>query len=116
VKLFAILAIAMLALPNVGRASARPESGRAEARPTSDAQEPTVTIDVKDAELRPVLKDMQRQCGIRNLILDPDVQGSGATFLFHEVPCTQAFDAVFKTYGLKAVQYENSVVHVSRRK
>lgn len=80
------------------------------------AAEPTVTIDVKDAELRPLLKDMQRQCGIKNLVLDPDVQGSGATFLFREVPCTQAFDVVFKTYSLRAVQYENSVVHVSRRK
>ena len=80
------------------------------------AAEKTVTLDVKDAELRPLLKDMQQQCAIKNLVLDPDVQGSGATFLFHDVPCRQAFDVVFKTYGLAAVQYENSVVHVSRRK
>jgi type II secretory pathway component HofQ len=97
VRLAALAVIAALALPTA-------------------AAEKTVTLDVKDAELRPLLKDMQRQCGIKNLVIDPDVQGSGATFLFHEVPCTQAFDVVFKTFSLAAVQYENSVVHVSRRK
>ncbi|HKO56579.1 MAG TPA: hypothetical protein VJ276_11930 [Thermoanaerobaculia bacterium] len=97
----AILAAALFALPVLA---------------AEKAQEPTVTIDVKDAELRPLLKVMQRQCGIRNLVIDRDVQGSGATFLFREVPCRQAFDVVFKTFGLAAVHYENDVVHVSRRK
>jgi hypothetical protein len=97
----ALLAAALFALPALAE-----EKGK----------EPTVTLDVKDAELRPLLKDMQKQCGIRNLVIDPDVQGSGATFLFREVPCRQAFGVVFKTFGLAAVQYENDVVHVSRRK
>lgn len=84
---------------------------------TAAEKQPAVTLDVKDAELRPVLKEMQKQCGIKNLVLDPDVQGSGATFLFREVPCEQAFDVVFKSFGLTYVVYEQtSVVHVSRRK
>ncbi|MBV9493688.1 MAG: hypothetical protein JOZ54_05550 [Acidobacteria bacterium] len=87
------------------------------ALPLAAAEKPTVTLDVKDAELRPILKDMQQQCGIKNLVLDPDVEGSGATFLFREVPCERAFDVVFQTFGLTYVVYEQtSVVHVSRRK
>jgi hypothetical protein len=61
---------------------------------------PTVTLDVKDAEARVVLKDMQKQCGIRNLIIDPDVPKTAATFYFREVPCDTAFRVVLRTYGL----------------
>ena len=71
----------------------------------------TVTIDVKDAEVHAILKELQRQCGIKNLIIDPDVQGSG-TFLFNEVPCRTAFDVVFHSLGLRAVNYPNSVITV----
>jgi len=62
----------------------------------------TVTLDVKDVEPRVVLKEMQKQCGIKNLILDPDVDKSktGATFYFREVPCETAFRVVLRTYGL----------------
>lgn len=61
---------------------------------------PTVTLDVKDAEPRVVLKAMQKQCGIRNLIIDPDVPKTAATFYFREVPCETAFRVVLRTYGL----------------
>lgn len=60
----------------------------------------TVTLDVKDAEAREVLKSMQRQCGIKNLIIDPDVPRTTATFYFREVPCDAAFRTVLRTYGL----------------
>ena len=62
----------------------------------------TVTLDVKDAEPAVVLKDMQKQCGIKNMILDPEVRQSktGATFYFREVPCETAFRIVLRTYGL----------------
>ena len=60
----------------------------------------TVTLDVKDAEARVVLKAMQKQCGIRNLIIDPDVRPAGASFYFREVPCDTAFRVVLRTYGL----------------
>ncbi len=60
----------------------------------------TVTLDVKDAEARVVLKAMQKQCGIRNLIIDPDVPKTAATFYFREVPCETAFKVVLRTYGL----------------
>lgn len=72
----------------------------------------TVTLDVKDAETREILKSMQRQCGIRNLIVDPDVvQGSG-TFYFVQVPCKQAFNVVFQSLGLSAQTYSNNLVSV----
>ena len=61
---------------------------------------PTVTLDVKDAEARVVLRDMQKQCGIRNVIIDPDVPKTGASFYFREVPCETAFRVVLRTYGL----------------
>jgi type II secretory pathway component GspD/PulD (secretin) len=71
----------------------------------------SVTLDVKDEEARDVLKSLQRQCGIKNLIIDPQVQGK-ATFFFHDVPCNTAFDTVFRTFRLKAVVYSSSVATV----
>jgi hypothetical protein len=73
--------------------------------------EQTVTIDVKDGEARDIPKSMQRQCGIRNLLIDPQVQGTG-TFLFTKVPCRRAFDVVLRTLGLAAETYSESMVSV----
>lgn len=73
-----------------------------------------VTLDVKDADVHAVLKSIQKQCGIRNLVIDPGVTGSG-TFLFHDVPCKVALDAVLKVNGLTAKTYSNSVVAVAPR-
>jgi len=67
---------------------------------TTAAAPRTVTIDVKDAEPRVVLAEMKKQCGIRNLIIDPDVPKTAATFYFREVPCDAAFRVVLRTYGL----------------
>jgi type II secretory pathway component GspD/PulD (secretin) len=73
--------------------------------------DPTVTLDVKDAEAREILKSMQRQCGIKNLMIDPQVQGTG-TFLFNQVPCRQAFTIVLQSMGLAAQTYSNNIVSV----
>ncbi|HYK05963.1 MAG TPA: hypothetical protein VE974_29740 [Thermoanaerobaculia bacterium] len=59
----------------------------------------TVTLDVKDADVRVVLKSMQQQCGIRNLLIDKEVRGE-ATILFRGVPCATAFKVVFRQFGL----------------
>jgi len=69
---------------------------------------------VKDAEVRYILKSMQSQCVIKNLMIDPDVQGKG-TFLFRDVPCRTAFDTVMRSLGLKSVTYPNSVVTIGSR-
>jgi len=82
-------------------------------QPKQRAHEKAVTLDVKDEEARSVLKSIQQQCGIRNLILDPDLQGK-ATFYFRDVPCHTAFDTVLKTYGLKAVVDSDTVTTVER--
>ena len=73
-----------------------------------------VTLDVKDADVHAILKSIQKQCGIRNLVIDPGVTGSG-TFLFHDVPCKVALDTVLRVNGLRAKTYSNSVVAVGRR-
>lgn len=73
-----------------------------------------VTLDVKDADVRVVLKSIQKQCRIRNLVIDPGVTGSG-TFLFHDVPCKVALDTVMKVTGLAVESYPNSVVTVRPR-
>jgi type II secretory pathway component GspD/PulD (secretin) len=78
------------------------------------AKKPTVTLDVKDADVHDVLKSIQKQCGIKNLIIDPGVTGSG-TFLFTKVPCDVALDTVMKTTGLAAKSYSGSVVAVHPR-
>ncbi len=78
------------------------------------AAEPSVSLDVKDADVRVVLKDMQRQCGIKNLLIDEDVQGA-TTILFREVPCELAFRTVFRQFGLTG-QVARTVTTVERRK
>jgi hypothetical protein len=56
---------------------------------------------------------VQRQCGIRNLIIDPHVQGSG-TFLFNRVPCRTALDTILKTMGLGRYSDDRQVTAVGR--
>lgn len=72
---------------------------------------PTVTLDVKDMAVREILAAMQKQCGIKNLIVYPSVSGSG-TFLFHDLPCRTAFNVVTSTLSLRIDEYENDLVAV----
>lgn len=74
----------------------------------------TVSLDVKDADVRVVLKSMQQQCGIKNLLIDPEVKGE-ATLLFREVPCVTAFKVVFRQFGLTG-QITQNVTTVEPRK
>jgi hypothetical protein len=77
----------------------------------------SVTMDVKDAEARDVLRWMQKQCGIKNMLIDREVDGmKGATFKFTEVPCDVAFRVVFRTYGLAGQFHQSSVVTVDTRR
>jgi type II secretory pathway component HofQ len=73
----------------------------------------SVTLDVKDADVRVILKSMQQQCGIRNLLIDKEVSGNG-TLLFRDVPCATAFKVVFQQFGL-AGQVARNVTTVERR-
>jgi type II secretory pathway component GspD/PulD (secretin) len=81
---------------------------------SASAAEPTVTLDVKDEDVRVVLKEMQKQCGIRNLLIDKEVSGAVALVYFREVPCTTAFRTIFRQFGLTG-QVDQNVVHVERR-
>ena len=72
-------------------------------------------LDVKDEDVHQILATMQKQCAIKNLVIDPDVQARG-TFLFHRVPCSTAFKVVFQTLGLSSVDYGNSVITVGKQK
>jgi type II secretory pathway component GspD/PulD (secretin) len=94
--------LALLLLASVSLASA----ARA-----AEGKKPSVTLDVKDEDARVILKSMQQQCGIKNLVLDPDVKGSG-TFYFNAVPCPTAFRVVLRTMGLQASTYSNQIVTV----
>ena len=76
---------------------------------------PAVTLDVKDEDVRVILRSMQKQCAIRNMVIDKDVQGKG-TFLFDKVPCRTAFDVVFRTFDLASVDYGSSTVTVGKRR
>lgn len=79
----------------------------------ASADEPTVTLDVKDEDVRAILKSMQKQCGIRNLLIDKEVSGAGMVY-FRDVRCTTAFHVVFRQFGL-AGQFDGNVVTVERR-
>jgi len=74
----------------------------------------TVTLDVKDDDVRDVLKSLQKQCAIKNLAIDPQVQGK-ATFYLRDVPCATAFNLVQRTFGLKIVTYSSSFKAVEKR-
>lgn len=82
--------------------------------PPATARPLTVTLDVKDEDVRHILKSMQRQCAIKNLAVDPQVQGKG-TFFMHDLPCAKAFDVVLRTFGLKSVIYSSSLSAVEPR-
>ena len=77
----------------------------------TDRPEPLVTLDVKDVDAREILQQLKVQCGIKNMLIDKDVQGKG-TFLLRAVPCEQAFEIVFASLGLSGKSYANSVVSV----
>ena len=79
---------------------------------TVSAKTRSITLDVKDADVREVLHEMQRQCGIRNLLIDKEVSGN-ATLKFTDVSCETAFRVVTRQFGL-AMQYEeNSLVEIT---
>jgi type II secretory pathway component GspD/PulD (secretin) len=80
---------------------------------SASASEPTVTLDVKDEDVRVILESMRKQCGIKNLLIDKDVAGSG-TIYFHDVSCATAFRVVFEQFGLKG-QFDPNVVTVEPR-
>ena len=77
-----------------------------------DARPPSVTLDVKNADVREVLASLKTQCGVKNMIIDPDVPASAATFYFRDVPCESAFRIVLRTFGLTSQPPVNSVVQV----
>jgi type II secretory pathway component GspD/PulD (secretin) len=79
----------------------------------ASAAEPTVTIDVKDEDVRVILKTMQKQCRIKNLLIDKDVSGKGMVY-FRDVPCETAFRAVFSQFGVTG-KIEGNVVSVEPR-
>lgn len=81
---------------------------------TAEPKERTVTLDVKDVDARVILRSMQKQCGIRNLLIDPEVKASG-TFFFRDVPCGTAFRVVFRSLGLAGRIEPGSVVTVENR-
>ena len=105
-----VVVIASLALPAGAATVKRLDGGPG--RAVVKSAQPTVTIDVKDAEAGEILKSMQKQCGVRNLMIDPNVKGKG-TFYFYEVPCRQAWSVVLRSMGLDSVVYSSSVVTVS---
>jgi hypothetical protein len=94
----------VVALPLLGAVNAKKRSPA--------PRELLVTLDVKNEEVRTVLRSLQKQCGIRNLVIDPDVQGSGGTFYFRDVPCSVAFRAVFHSFGLAGSIEPGSMVAV----
>jgi len=83
--------------------------------PKPAVNERTVTLDVKDEEVRKIMASMQKQCAVKNLVIDPDVQARG-TFVFHNVPCSTAFKVVLQSLALGSVDYGNSVITVGTRK
>lgn len=87
-------------------------SAPASAKPSRS--ERSVTLDVKDADVRDILRAMQQQCAVKNLLIDEDVTGAG-TIYFRDVPCSTAFKVVLSQFGLAGQVEPNSVVTVRSR-
>ena len=107
----AAVILMLAAVPAVAATSKRLDAPRAIVRPA----ERTVTLDFKDAEAKVVLKEMQKQCGIKNLVIDPGVEAK-TTVLFTNVPCKQAFGVVLRSMGLDAKIYSSNMVNVGVQK
>lgn len=69
-----------------------------------DAAEKRITLDVVDARATELLPRLAAECGIRNVMIDEDIEGS-ATFRLIDVPCSEALGVVLRTLGLRA-QFE----------
>lgn len=80
-----------------------------------DPAEPVLSLDVKDADVREIIREIRAQCGIRNVMIDPNVEGKG-TFLFDRVPCSIAIRTVFASLGLDAEVHAGSMVRVGERR
>jgi type II secretory pathway component HofQ len=107
VKPLILVATLAIAVP-LGAATAK----RVDQPQAAPKSEPKVTLDVKDAELRDVLASMKKQCGIKNLLIDPGIGGKTGSIFVKDVPCSQAFKLVLRMSGLEAKIYPNSIVHV----
>jgi len=88
--------------------------GSVSASVSAGAAERTVTLDVKDEDVRVILKTMQTQCGIKNLLIDKEVAGKGMVY-FNDVPCETAFRVIFKQFGLAGHVEQNLVTVEPRR-
>jgi hypothetical protein len=82
---------------------------------SASAETLRVNLDVKDAEARDVLLMLKKQCGIRNMLIDPEVKGK-ATFYFRELSCETAFRTVFRTYGLASDPDISAILSVRKRR
>jgi hypothetical protein len=78
----------------------------------TDPREPVLHMNVKNAEVRDILRSVREQCGIRNLIIDPEVSGQG-TFLFTGLPCGEGLRVILASLGLGA-EIESGLVRVKR--
>jgi type II secretory pathway component GspD/PulD (secretin) len=76
------------------------------------AKPPTVTLSVKNADVVDVLQSLKKQCGVKNLVIDPGVGGQVGSLYLKDVPCRTAFTLVLRMSGLDAKIYDNSLVHV----
>ncbi|MDX1582609.1 MAG: hypothetical protein R3338_03335 [Thermoanaerobaculia bacterium] len=77
--------------------------------------EKTVSLDVVDASVHQLVDSLAEQCGIRNVMIDPDVKMRGGTFRFVGVPCSTALRVVFSTMDLDAAVDSGSVLVVRGR-
>ena len=110
-KTLAAFVCLLLAAP-LGAATAR----RADPPPAPPNNEPRVTLSVKDDEIRDVLATLKKQCGVKNLIIDPGIAGTTGSIFVKDVPCSTAFQLVLRMSGLEAKFYPSSLVHVGAKK
>lgn len=80
------------------------------------SNEPRVTLSIKDGEIRDVLATLGKQCGVKNLVIDPGIDGKTGSIFVKDVPCSTAFQLVLRMSGLEAKFYPSSLVHVGAKR
>lgn len=78
-----------------------------------DPGERQVFLDVVDEDARSIVREVAKQCGWRNVVMDEGLGGKG-TFRFRGVPCSIAIHTVLGSLGLRGWIEPNSVLVVER--
>lgn len=76
------------------------------------SREPVVTLDARAVDGTEIVRELARQCGVRNLMFDPGLPRVEGTFVFERVACSTAIPLVLRSLGW-AGESAGNTIHLS---